>query len=304
MTIRTITAEPLDESAGPRTVLGESARWDGSAWWWVDADPGHVWTRVPGGPAELVVGNGGRTSLVHPDGTGAALIVQGSTLLAARRHDQHWRLTPYGSVQVPEGWLVNDGTADAAGRLWIGSIEPTRAAGAGELIRVDQDGSNTRQACGITLSNGLVWSADGTVLFHADTFGHRILRHRVTPDGSVIASETAIAFTDDGLPDGLAADREGGIWVAMYDAGEVRRYTADGTLDTVITIPTPQATSVELGGPDGHDVLITSAREGFTAEQSAADPTFKKVADSYLAFRKVYKTWGDAQALKATYLSK
>jgi TRAP-type mannitol/chloroaromatic compound transport system substrate-binding protein len=39
-------------------------------------------------------------------------------------------------------------------------------------------------------------------------------------------------------------------------------------------------------------------------EQSAADPTFKKVADSYLAFRKVYKTWGDAQALKATYLSK
>src|ERR687892_1170323 len=38
-------------------------------------------------------------------------------------------------------------------------------------------------------------------------------------------------------------------------------------------------------------------------EQSAADPTFKKVADSYLAFRKVYKTWGDAQALKATYLS-
>ena len=40
------------------------------------------------------------------------------------------------------------------------------------------------------------------------------------------------------------------------------------------------------------------------AEQSAADPTFKKVADSYLAFRKAYKTWGDAQALKATYLSK
>jgi TRAP-type mannitol/chloroaromatic compound transport system substrate-binding protein len=38
-------------------------------------------------------------------------------------------------------------------------------------------------------------------------------------------------------------------------------------------------------------------------EQSAADQTFKKVADSYLAFRKVYKAWGDAQALKATYLS-
>jgi TRAP-type mannitol/chloroaromatic compound transport system substrate-binding protein len=39
------------------------------------------------------------------------------------------------------------------------------------------------------------------------------------------------------------------------------------------------------------------------AEQSAADPIFKKVADNYLSFRKVYKTWGDAQALKATYQS-
>ncbi len=38
-------------------------------------------------------------------------------------------------------------------------------------------------------------------------------------------------------------------------------------------------------------------------EESANDPLFKKVADSYLAFRKEYKTWGDAQALKPTYLT-
>jgi TRAP-type mannitol/chloroaromatic compound transport system substrate-binding protein len=38
-------------------------------------------------------------------------------------------------------------------------------------------------------------------------------------------------------------------------------------------------------------------------EQSAQDQDFKKIADSYSAFRKVYKTWGDAQALKPTYLT-
>ena len=38
-------------------------------------------------------------------------------------------------------------------------------------------------------------------------------------------------------------------------------------------------------------------------EQSAADPLFKKVADSYLAWREVYKSWGDAQFLKNTYQS-
>jgi TRAP-type mannitol/chloroaromatic compound transport system substrate-binding protein len=38
-------------------------------------------------------------------------------------------------------------------------------------------------------------------------------------------------------------------------------------------------------------------------EQSAKDPVFKKVADSYLAWRQEYKPWGDAQFLKPTYLS-
>ncbi len=37
-------------------------------------------------------------------------------------------------------------------------------------------------------------------------------------------------------------------------------------------------------------------------EEAAKDPLFKKVADDYLAFRKTYKLWGDAQALKSTYL--
>jgi TRAP-type mannitol/chloroaromatic compound transport system substrate-binding protein len=38
-------------------------------------------------------------------------------------------------------------------------------------------------------------------------------------------------------------------------------------------------------------------------EDSAADPLFQKVADSYLAWRAEYKTWGDAQFLKGSYLS-
>ena len=38
-------------------------------------------------------------------------------------------------------------------------------------------------------------------------------------------------------------------------------------------------------------------------EQSARDQVFKKVADSYLAWREEYKPWGAAQFLKPTYLS-
>jgi TRAP-type mannitol/chloroaromatic compound transport system substrate-binding protein len=39
-----------------------------------------------------------------------------------------------------------------------------------------------------------------------------------------------------------------------------------------------------------------------SAELSAKDATYKKINDSYLAFRKSFKVWGEAQALKPTYL--
>jgi len=37
-------------------------------------------------------------------------------------------------------------------------------------------------------------------------------------------------------------------------------------------------------------------------EESAKDPTFKKVADHYLDFRKKYAIWGKAQAMRPSYL--
>ena len=39
------------------------------------------------------------------------------------------------------------------------------------------------------------------------------------------------------------------------------------------------------------------------AEDSAKDPLFKRVAESYTEFRKLYAKWGAAQALKPTYIS-
>ncbi len=36
-------------------------------------------------------------------------------------------------------------------------------------------------------------------------------------------------------------------------------------------------------------------------EEAAKDPTWKKISDSYLAWRKLYRIWGDAQSLKGSY---
>ena len=60
-------------------------------------------------------------------------------------------------------------------------------------------------------------------------------------------------------------------------------------------------TNVRWG--DEELAAFENAWQEVLAEQSAEDEDFARIAESYQAFRGVYKTWGDAQALKATYLS-
>ena len=53
------------------------------------------------------------------------------------------------------------------------------------------------------------------------------------------------------------------------------------------------------------DELLAKFEEAWfevVKEESAKDPLFKKVADHFYDFRAKYKTWGDAQMLKGTYL--
>ena len=54
---------------------------------------------------------------------------------------------------------------------------------------------------------------------------------------------------------------------------------------------------------DDQIAVFEQAWRDVVAEDSAKDPLFKKVADSYFSFRKDYKKWGDAQSLNATYLN-
>ena len=54
--------------------------------------------------------------------------------------------------------------------------------------------------------------------------------------------------------------------------------------------------------PDETLRRFEEAWEEVVAEKSASDAGFKKIADSYFEFRKLYRIWGEAQAMKVTYL--
>ena len=64
-----------------------------------------------------------------------------------------------------------------------------------------------------------------------------------------------------GVPDGMALDAEGGMWVAINGGHTVHRYTAEGKLDAVVEVPPSQVTSCAFGGEDLDRLYITTSRE-------------------------------------------
>ena len=56
----------------------------------------------------------------------------------------------------------------------------------------------------------------------------------------------------------MTVDAEGGVWLALHGGGAIRRYTPDGRLDRVISLPVKHVTCCAFGGPDFDDLYITS----------------------------------------------
>jgi sugar lactone lactonase YvrE len=76
----------------------------------------------------------------------------------------------------------------------------------------------------------------------------------------------------------LTVDEEGGVWVALYGGGAVRRYTPDGVLDEVIEVAAKQVTTCTFGGQDHSQLFITTSREGLRdGEDPLAGSLFRSV---------------------------
>jgi sugar lactone lactonase YvrE len=168
---------------------------------------------------------------------------------------------------------MNDGKCDAQGRFWAGSMSEDGVQGAATLYRLDPDLTLTAVLRGVTISNGLAWSADGGTLFHADTPTQRIDAFTVTGDGTLRDRRTVVHLPDGvGLPDGMCIDGEGALWVAMWGGHAVRRYSPAGELLAVVEVDAAQVISCCFGGPQLDTLFITTSQEGLDDAARAADP--------------------------------
>ncbi|WP_166533008.1 SMP-30/gluconolactonase/LRE family protein [Blastococcus xanthinilyticus] len=168
------------------------------------------------------------------------------------------------------GVRMNEGGCDPDGRFWCGSMAYDQAPGAAAVYRLDPDGSAHEVFGGVTVSNGLEWSPDGSLAYYADTATHRVDVFDHDRERGLTGRRPFVALGDDGNPDGLTVDAEGGVWVALYGGGAVHRYTAAGRLDAVVEVPTPKVTACTFGGAGLDELWITTSREGMGPDEEPA----------------------------------
>lgn len=160
---------------------------------------------------------------------------------------------------------LNEGGCDPAGRFYIGSMAYDQAPGAAAVYRLDADGSTHTVLAGVTISNGLQWSPDGTLAYYIDTPTRRVDVFDVDPaDGSLHDRRPFVRLADDvaGSPDGMTIDAEGGLWVVLWGGGAVRRFDPSGALTEIVDVPGVSHTSAAaFGGPDLDTLYVTSSRQ-------------------------------------------
>jgi sugar lactone lactonase YvrE len=159
---------------------------------------------------------------------------------------------------------MNDGGCDPQGRFYCGTMAYDETPGAGTIYRLDVDLTVHPVLSGVTISNGLQWSADGLRAYYNDTPTARIDRFAFDGATGTFADRQPFVTLDGqhGQPDGMAMDDEGGVWIALWGGGAVHRYDPSGALSEVIEVPAHQVTACTFGGADLSTLYITTSREG------------------------------------------
>ncbi len=173
---------------------------------------------------------------------------------------------------------LNDGKVGPDGAFWVGTMHDVTAERrpVASLYRVLPSGAVERKVQEIICSNGLAWSADGSVLFHSDSRAPWIDRWQFDPETGAISGRKRLVNLDEasGRPDGAAIDVGGNYWSAGVSAGVLNCFSAEGRLIKTHPFPVAAPTMPCFAGPDRKMLFVTSLRPAGSAEESRAGGIF------------------------------
>jgi sugar lactone lactonase YvrE len=264
--------------------LGEGALWCPveQAVYWVDLPhPGRIHRYVPrSGEHDVWIINEMVMSMSkRADGA----------LLVASHHGLNVFDPQAGSmkrVAAPEAHLpanrANDGSTDAAGRFWYGTMANNVAddnayfdpgVSTGILYKVEAGFRATPMLGGIGIHNATCWSPDAKTMYFADTVKGEIYACDYDLALGAIANKRVFSKLEGhGHPDGATVDAEGYLWSARWAGGCVIRFAPDGSIDRIVTVPASRVTSCAFGGDALDTLYITTSGLHLPEDEARAQP--------------------------------
>jgi xylono-1,5-lactonase len=164
----------------------------------------------------------------------------------------------------------NDGCSDTRGQFWFGSMDNNQQDANGSFYRMDRSGDVERlssfgQVC---ITNGPAFSADGQWVYFTNTVEKLIYRAPIQEDGQPGKPELHLNFSEqEGYPDGMCTDTDGGLWVCHFAGSRVTRFLENGVVDQVIEMPIPNITKCAFGGADLKTLYIITAATSLDEQQ-------------------------------------
>lgn len=254
----------------------EGPRWHDGCLYLVDHLDGHVYllgddglellAEVPGHPSGMGWG---------PDGEHLIVSMHDRRILALADGE----LTEKASLGEMVPGPLNEMVVGPTGYAYVGNFGSELTEGEPltptVLVRVEPDGSAWVAADDLVFPNGTVITPDGRTLIVAETFALRLTAFDIEEDGSLSNRRVWASFgtppvtpydlatvADDVraiggvLPDGIALDAEGAIWVADALGTEALRVVEGGEI--VDRVPTGDLGSyaLALGGEDRRTLYI------------------------------------------------
>jgi sugar lactone lactonase YvrE len=267
----TVRQESLRVVGATRAELGESPVWDAGTeqLLWLDI-LGETLLRTdpPSGVSEATAVGQRPGSLALTDGE-ALLIASGQDILLRGSAGEVRTLA---TLPTSGSARCNDGKPDAAGRFWVGTA--SRAAEPEGHLYCCAPGEPPRAVLdGIHMSNGLGWSPDNRCFYYVDTATRRLDAFDFgLATGHLANRRTLLQLPPGQLPDGLTVDSAGRVWLAVWGGACVLVIAPDGRIEARVELPTACVSSCTFGGLDLRTLFITTAQEGMSAEELAADP--------------------------------
>jgi sugar lactone lactonase YvrE len=244
-----------------RYVVAESPVWDAqnSRLLWVDVEVGNVFVgRLSDGMVETSAHYeiGDKIGAVVP-GDDGTLLVAAQDRLVVIATDGSRRDGP--SILSGTASRSNDGACDPAGRFLIGTYHFDERENQDTLQRLEYDGTLSLIDTDLSISNGLAWSIDGTLMYSTDSAKGIIwVRDYDVSTGEVGKRRPHVKIAS-GYPDGIALDSRGNLWIAIWGKAEVQSFSPAGEPGSIVRLPAPHVSSVTFVGENLDLLLITTA---------------------------------------------